>query len=67
MEHFQFQELNVIWSQDETRQRLAFSGRSTSRHPALILGPLWGQVLEVAKGEGHSIELDFVQLEHFRT
>lgn len=38
-----------------------------SRHPALILGPMWHQVLQVAKDAGGGVELDFVQLEHFNS
>ena len=67
MERFQFQDLAVTWAQDEARQQLYFSGRSTSRHPALIMGPMWSQVLEVAKQGGRCIELDFVKVEHFNS
>ena len=67
MESFQFQDLTVNWSSDAGRQQLFFSGKSNSRHPALVLGPLWSQVLGVARQGEKSIELDFVQLEHFNS
>jgi hypothetical protein len=67
MERFQFQELTVTWSQQEGRQLLYFTGRSMSRHPALIMGPMWSQVLQVAREGGRAIELDFVRIEHFNS
>jgi hypothetical protein len=67
VERFQFQDLAVDWSQDGTRQRLVFTGRSMSRHPALIMGPMWHQVLQVAKDAGGGVELDFLKLEHFNS
>ena len=38
-----------------------------SRHPALIMGPMWSQVLQVAKDAGGGVELDFLKLEHFNS
>ena len=67
MERFEFHDLTVLWSRHEACERLVFTGRSTSRHPALILGPMWSQVLSVAKDGGHLIELDFTKLEHFNS
>jgi len=67
LERFQFQDLTVVWSQDEGLERLFFTGRSNSRHPALIMGPMWSQVMAVAKSEQHGIELDLAKLEHFNS
>ena len=67
MQRFQFQDLSVTWSDDGGRELLFFEGRSNSRHPALIMGPMWSQVLTVAKECSHTVELDFVKLEHFNS
>lgn len=67
LERFQFQDLAVTWSQDGAKEQLFFAGKSNSRHPALIMGPMWTQVLSVAKQAAHLIELDFVKLEHFNS
>lgn len=67
MEHFTFQDLTVNWTSDGPRQQLFFFGRSNSRHPGLIMGPMLTQVLDVARQGGRAIELDFLKLDHFNS
>jgi hypothetical protein len=67
VERFTFQDLTVNWSSDGSRQQLFFFGRSHSRHPGLIMGPMLTQVLETAHQGGRAIDLDFVKLEHFNS